>query len=214
MSNLYTAIESGDLNLFRTVVSNDTASVNRSEPGQLSPLAHAIRDMDRSYDLIEFLVKSGADVNWKTVDGYSPLHLNIDMNGPSGWGELPCLVAKLLKAHGANVEARNHYDWTPLMRAALEGTSDEFEALLAIGADFSVTYTEKSMPPFTRGRSIGAVVLARSEKTALLLKYGLSPSEDWIRSADAAIAQAKDPDSRYVADIKVSRALIVSARAS
>jgi ankyrin repeat protein len=215
MGDIYTAIEDGNLDLIRELARSDPSVVNRQAAGQVyPPLAHAIREMDRSFPVIELLVLSGANVNWKTAEGYTPLHMNMDMNGPTGSGELPYRIAALLKEHGADVEARNHYGWTPLMRAALEGTVDEFAALLDIGASFTASYLNESMPYFTRGQSIAQVVLPRPEKVRLLLRHGLLPTEDLLESARAAIAAAKEGHPEYVSRIKDSIRLLTTARAS
>ncbi len=193
MSEINAAIENGNLKAIREIVKADSRVINRQDEDEYySPLAFAIRDMDRTFEVIEFLVMNGADVNWKSVDGYTPLHLNVDVNGPSGSGELPYEVASLLKKHGADIEARNDYGWTPLLYAGLQGTADEFAALLAIGASYAVHYPEKSMPVFTRGKSLAQIALARPEIINLLLKYGFRPTEDLLECARKYIKEAED----------------------
>ena len=152
MKGVFDAISEGDFKAIKQIVMADAGVLNNSidEFGE-SPLMRAISEMDRQFEIIEYLVSSGADVNFATKYGYTPLHYNIDLNGPSGSGEMPYRVARLLKDHGADTEKRNHYGWTPLMRAALEWTSYEFKALIDIGAKYDVVYPAHSMPVFTRG---------------------------------------------------------------
>ena len=164
--------------------------------------------MDRDYSIVEYLVQAGADVNYGTGEGYTALHSNIDLNGPSGTGKLPYKIARLLKEHGADVEAKNHYGWTPLMRAALEGTKDEFKALLEIGARYDTPYDQtRSMPEFTRGRSIAGVVLAEPEKLQILIDFGFKPARYLIDLANE-IRKGTDKHGRFSKAVKRSVEII------
>ncbi|HTB83983.1 MAG TPA: hypothetical protein VK742_10045 [Candidatus Sulfotelmatobacter sp.] len=213
MNKIYEAIESGDLKAIRKLVEINPQVINHCDGDQYySPLGFAIRDMDRKFDVIELLVMQGAEISWKTVDGYTPLHLNIDVNGPSGSGELPYKIASLLKDRGANIEAKNHYGWTPLLYAGLEGTPDEFAALLKLGARYDVYYPQESMPRFTRGQSLAQIALPRPEIIRLLLEYGFQPDKKLLECASKDIMESEDPNSSYVADIKKSIELLSSAR--
>lgn len=168
----------------------------------------AICDIDRRFEIIEFLVKSGADVNFATKEGYTPLHYNIDLSGSTGTGDLPFRIAQLLKDHGADTEKRNHYGWTPLMRAALEGSCDEFKALLNIGAKFDVEYPSYSMPAFTRRKSLARVSMASPQKILLLLDAGFLPTRSLINEVKADLATVKDPASDYARSLEESLRLI------
>ncbi|MHC4646716.1 MAG: ankyrin repeat domain-containing protein [Planctomycetota bacterium] len=171
MHEIFEAIESGDLVRVKSIVQNDASILNVKDKYGNIPLMAAIHDMDRKYEIIEYLVESGSDVNYQTKEGYTPLHANVDVDAddPSCFGELPYKIAHLLKDYGANTELRNHYGWTPLMRAALEGVDDEFKALLDIGAKFDVYYPAYSMPVFTRGLSLAEVILPQPEKPKILM---------------------------------------------
>lgn len=209
MHEIFKAIEDGDLPAIERMVQADPGVLN-SCVGDfgLSPLMRAICAMERTYEIIEFLVKSGADVNFVSKGGYTPLHFNIDLNGGSGTGELPYRVARLLKDHGADTEKRNHYGWTPLLRAALEGTDDEFKALLDIGARYDVEYPEHSMPVFTRGRPLASIAMMHPEKIRALLAAGFKPTLSLVAEAEGHIDEAKDPDSDYANALRESIGLI------
>ena len=196
----------------KAMVLADPSCINSAigEYGE-SPLMHAISGMDRDWEIIKFLVDSGANVTFCTKEGYTPLHSNIDLNGPSGSGELPYQIARLLKERGADTEARNHYGWTPLMRAALEGTTDEFKALLDIGARYDVQYTEYSMPVFTRGRSLAEISMPWAEKFALLLKFGLKPDSALLAAGMNSLAKVKGPESEYSKNVRASVGMIKKA---
>ncbi len=212
MIGIFEAISEGDLERIREIVRADPSILNTAigEYGE-SPLMASISDMERRLEIIEFLVESGANVGFATKEGYTALHCNIDLNGPSGSGRLPDQVARLLKDKGANVEARNHYGWTPLMRAAIEGTGDEFKALLDIGADFGVRYPAHAMPAFTRGRSLASIVLPQPEKVRMLLAAGFKPEPSLIDDAKQSLEEAKDPDSSYGKGLRESMEIIQGA---
>ncbi|MBI5744021.1 MAG: hypothetical protein HY952_05685 [Elusimicrobia bacterium] len=209
MHEIFKAISEGDIKAIRRIVQADPGLLNNSvgEFGE-SPLMRAICDMDRRYEIIEFLVESGADVDFSTKEGYTPLHYNMDLNGLSGTGELPYKVARLLKDHGADTEKRNHYGWTPLLRAALEGTTDEFKALLDIGAKYDVEYPDYSMPVFTRGKSLPSIAMAYPEKVRMLLAAGFRPARFLAEEAEKALAEVRDPDSDYAEALRESLGLI------
>lgn len=209
MKGIFDAISEGDFQAVKQIVEADAGVLNNSvgEFGE-SPLMRAIREMDRQFETIEFLVRSGADVNFATKEGYTPLHYNIDLNGPSGSGEMPYRVARLLKDHGADTEKRNHYGWTPLMRAALEGANDEFKALIDIGAKYDVVYPAHSMPVFTRGESLARISMVSPEKIRILLAAGFRPDTSLVREIKRDLAKVKDPDSGYAKGLEESLRII------
>jgi ankyrin repeat protein len=208
MRDLFESIESGDLPKVKVLVTGDKSLLQTIGEYGESPLMHAISVMDRDFAIIEFLVQSGADVNFATDEGYTALHCNIDLNGPSGSGEMPYRVARLLKSRGANLEARNHYGWTPLMRAGLEGTGDEFKALLEVGADFNVIYPDFSMPAFTRGKPLVNIVIPTPTKVKMLIRAGLKPTPAIIDEANRLVAGTKDKESNFYRGTKESIQLL------
>ncbi|GAC1471985.1 MAG: hypothetical protein PVSMB1_19540 [Gemmatimonadaceae bacterium] len=212
MNDIFDAISSGDFQAIRQIVQADGSVLNAAigKYGQ-SPLMHAIHEVDRRFEIIEFLVEQGADVNFATEEGYTPLHSNMDLNGPSGSGEMPYRVARLLKHHGADTEIRNHYGWIPLLRAALEGTADEFKALLEIGAKYDVSYPDCSMPVFTRGKSLASIVMPQPEKISIRLEFGFKPDQSLILESKRALSEADDPNSCYSSGIR--RSLDIISRA-
>jgi len=75
------------------------------------------------------LLRAGADVNVKAENNYGSTALM--------WATSSRLT-KLLLAHGAKVDLRDHDGQTALMHAAQIGTVDAVQALLAAGADVNV----------------------------------------------------------------------------
>ena len=75
----------------------------------------------------------------------------IDVNGPTGTGKMPEQIAKLLVNAGADVEIQQHWGWTPLMRAAVEGTPDELQAIVDVGGDVNKSFPSDTLPEFLDG---------------------------------------------------------------
>jgi ankyrin repeat protein len=76
--------------------------------------------------VVEFLIASKADVNARSVNENTPLHLAA-LNGRKR-------AAKLLIAAGANVNAKDNDGGTPLHDAVSQGHKDVVELLIAKGA--------------------------------------------------------------------------------
>jgi len=92
-------------------------------------LQHALHlaALQSKLDLMDHLLKQGADPNYRDDNGVAALHLAA--NGPS-----PAGVEKLLAA-GADVNARGHAGTTALITAASNGYARTARALIAAGAD-------------------------------------------------------------------------------
>ena len=102
-----------------------------------------IRDVDEGLkvEFISNLLLSGAI--FKRGDGFgrSALHCAADFNLPK--------VIQLLVGHGAEVNAVDHNDSTPLHQACAMDCQAAAEALLGLGADFSLRDDKGRMPIFT-----------------------------------------------------------------
>ena len=90
---------------------------------------HAALENDSA--LVNELLKQGAELEWRNPD-YG-----------STWLAVACIngsyeAAEALCAHGAEVDARDRNQYTPLMRAAYMGRTKICEMLLALGADPSL----------------------------------------------------------------------------
>lgn len=194
------AIEAGDLDAVKDLLKTDpslvTAPIGKSG---LPPIVYAISCEGRSLEMIELLLGSGADARFRTDDGNTLFHFNVDLNGPECFGEMPYAVARTLKEKGADFEARNHYGWTPLLKAALEGTLDEFKALLEVGADWKVRFEEDSLPCHIGGEPLEAAITDDSEKISALIEAGFHPDAAYLEKIKEGLEEAKVPeDTGYV----------------
>ncbi|TFB11465.1 ankyrin repeat domain-containing protein [Candidatus Marinimicrobia bacterium MT.SAG.3] len=74
--------------------------------------------------IIELLLKSGADPNQAEYEGYTAL---MSVNNPE--------IVQLLIEYGANVDSKYTNNWTALMFSASEGDKEVVKILLDSGAD-------------------------------------------------------------------------------
>lgn len=84
-----------------------------------------------SLELARLLITRGADVDQKTDDGQSPLHLAVRSGNDR--------LVKLLIANGADVNARDFEEYTPLHSAAWKGHVGVVETLVSNGANVSAS---------------------------------------------------------------------------
>ena len=81
-------------------------------------------------------------------------------------------IIRLLIEAGADLETRNHYGWTPLMQAVLEGSTDQVKVLLVAGANPNVAFPQHTEPIFLRDNTLLMLAVSSEDKLRLLLKAG------------------------------------------
>eukprot|EP01046_Picozoa_sp_COSAG06_P028242 COSAG06_NODE_2533_length_6711_cov_6.195705_6_plen_127_part_00 len=84
--------------------------------------------------LVNELLKQGAELEWRNPDDWGRTALGAACTYMYGSYE----AAEALCAHGAELDARDNSQYTPLMRAAWTGKTKICEMLLALGADPSL----------------------------------------------------------------------------
>jgi len=171
LTPLLFAAREGCLDCAKTLVEAG-ADLNLSDPENISPLLMAV--MNTRFDLAAYLIKKGANPNKWDFWGRAPLYAAVDMNTipRGGRPDLPSLdettslqVVQLLLEAGANPNAqlkmpppfRNIGNdrgldrmittgTTPLLRAAKALDAPAVRALLAKGANLSLTNAQGMTP--------------------------------------------------------------------
>lgn len=127
--DIITATENGDLDKVREFLRTNPSLANDPGPGE-QPIHYAARF--NHIDIIEELLKHGADPNARDCDGRAPLHYA----APNALD-----AAKFLIQHHVDLNPEDQYGFTPLVLAIRE-RSDPNEnipkALLAAGAEYDV----------------------------------------------------------------------------
>lgn len=98
----------------------------RSVPHYTTPLLRAIGAGDTRQ--VSQLIRSGVNINAADANGWTPLHFAAEL-------KTELMVAILVRA-GAHLEARNSFQETPLLVAAItENNIDMVYKLVGLGAD-------------------------------------------------------------------------------
>lgn len=102
------------------IVENNPDSINLKSKDNLTVLHYACRHSN--YDILEFLIKSGADVNAKSGIGQTPLHVAASHNHPEN--------VRILLSYGADPNSVSlDGDFSPL-HVACNSKSFECASLL------------------------------------------------------------------------------------
>ncbi len=175
-TELWEAIEDADADAVRRMLGEHPELLETADDWGLTPLMHAVSCMSRSVPVVTAILEAGANVNRKTQEGYTALHCAIDVNGEANLNTAE--VIGVLVSAGADLNARQHYGWTPLLQAVVKGTAAEVKALLAAGADANETMPFDTLPAFNAGRTtlMGALTSPYAEVIIeALLQAGADP---------------------------------------
>lgn len=124
---LHVAASFSDARLCRLLVQLG-ADVNQKAGSLRETALHAaagVRD-PKSADVVDVLVKAGADPNVLDKDGWTPLHTCAAFGCAQ--------TARVLIEHGARVDLLNNYERTSLMEACRHGQTDVVAVFLEVGA--------------------------------------------------------------------------------
>jgi len=174
---VWDAIEEADVDRVRDLLREHPEVLNATDEHGFTPLMYAASCIERQESIVRALIELGAEVNRQTAEGYTALHLAVDVDGEAN---LNCRqIISVLVAGGADLATRQHWGWTPLLRAVVEGTGTEVEALLDLGANPNDTLPASTLPDFNSGRTALMAALSTcdsEEKVRALMRAGADPS--------------------------------------
>jgi hypothetical protein len=164
--DIFEAIGENDIKRIEELL-NEGVDVNiKQEENVLTPLIIASRDSTK--DVIEFLLKRGADVNMKAKGGYTALMTASRTRSKD--------IIELLLNYGSDVNTRDVSQWTPLILATVYNSNpDIINLLLDRGADINAK-TNNGV------NALIAVIKTRPEDIdiiRLLLEHGANPLEKY-----------------------------------
>jgi ankyrin repeat protein len=172
---LFDAIDDRDLVRVRRLAGGERSLLAARDEGGLTPLMRAVIALDRDVELVGLLLEAGADARALTEDGEGLLHLAIDVEGDSGFGDEPLELFRPLVEAGAQLELRGPQGLTPLALAVVHGTPDEVAGLASLGARVDVLLPDDFETPDLAGASLLAAALSSPEKVEALLRHGAEP---------------------------------------
>ncbi|KAI1383862.1 ankyrin [Hypoxylon trugodes] len=109
-------------------------------------------------EMIECLIEDNAHLNASDYSLQTPLHIAAYSDGTEAQK-----IIEILIRHGAELELRDDWGWTPLMRATFNGRQDIFETLLNAGADpHTVDYESTSVAHISAQYAPGSVGILAS----------------------------------------------------
>lgn len=124
-SALLEAAKKGNLARIQKLVTPENINCRDTQGRNSTPL-HLAAGYN-NYEVAEYLLENGADVNAQDKGGLIPLH------NASSYGHVD--IAALLIKHNALVNAQDRWNFTPLHEAAQKGRTQLCALLLAHGAD-------------------------------------------------------------------------------
>lgn len=124
----------GDINTVITMINANHSLINTKRSDDFVPIHYAVIADKNQYELVEFLLKSGADVNARSRYGDTPLSIATHRR------ELN--VAKLLLHNDANVNTRDDSGWTPRHKAASQCDQEMAALLLSSNANPNLRSTD------------------------------------------------------------------------
>ena len=123
---LYQACHQGDIDLIKLLLCVNINGVHKTGH---TPLMFAVKSNRKQ--AVNFLIKFGADINVKGINGCSAIHLAVN--------SFTVEILKILIAAGANIDAKNNDGNTALHDAVQKKYIDIVKILIDAGANIEIT---------------------------------------------------------------------------
>lgn len=192
--SILTAIHLGDETRVARELARDPTQARRRDEEETPLVHHAVEALQPH--IVELLLAHGATVADADARGETPLHRLGDSLVPAGPATL---MATLLLDRGADPNARNWDDVTPLHQAVRRRNLAVVEVLLARGADANARDKIRGSTPLRRAVSATGASGTRGTAdlmvplTRLLLEHGADPDARDKRGISVR-ASARAPD--------------------
>lgn len=157
--------------------------------------------------IVEFLLKSGANVNAEDNFGWKPLHWVMVNRGGEG-------VAQILLTHGADINARCLYRKSPLHHAIEKGNDSMVSFLLTAGADYEARDVAERTPLHT------AIESRLENMVHILLEAGADADakdkggHDALGTANRALRKSPEITSLLAKHKKAMRSSVATRKSS
>lgn len=148
-----------------------------------SLLRCALLSVNRNRNLIEQLIDKGADVNFRSEDGETLLHLIVRSGGKDSLE-----LADLLITKGAQVNAKDYNSNTPLLQAIYWLNNNRMaELLISKGADINIKAFEGETPlhlavKMRYGRELAQLLIAKGANINAKTDDGDTPLHEAVRT--------------------------------
>ena len=153
------AVYFGDLKKVKQLAGKNRDLLNEKDEQGFRPLH--IAAVEGYSEIVDYLVKSGADINGKGMYGWSPLHMAVKFN--------QIQIIKLLLSLKADPDIRMDLGNTPLHNAAYEGNVEIADIFIKSGVDVDVMDDEGNSPLH------GAASRGHIEMVKFLIGKGANP---------------------------------------
>jgi ankyrin repeat protein len=180
------AIRSNDVLRVRQMLAGGISPNASAEGGGWTPLMTAV--MQDNEEMVDLLLKSGADMYARTRNLQTPLHL------AARWGKTKA-TGCLLK-YRASPEMLDELGWTPLMWASMRNKLGPAEKLLKAGARINNIDSDGNTP------LILSVWRGHRDMSMLLLSHGADPRVKNRDGLDAAGVADKNGFAALAAEIR------------
>lgn len=129
------AVVFGDFDIVKSMVEENAEIINSQDKYGYTALHNVMSEEE--FEIVEYLIKNGADVNIQNEDGVTPLHLAAYTEN-----------ANILLDNGAEINQQDNRGNTPLHAAVIAGEEhrEMIKFLIDNGADASIINQEGKTP--------------------------------------------------------------------